>query len=96
MTPEELADKALGEVDAIAREYDHYEYGLPWEDGVKERMVGVVAAAIREAEAAMRERCARICEQTHKELDAEFDSSGGCTDTALIAAERIRSGEEPK
>ena len=55
-----------------------------------------IRAAIREAVAAERERCARICEQTHKELDAEFEGSGGCTDTALIAAERIRSGEEPK
>jgi len=96
MTPEERAGKVVNELDDLAREVNDYDYGLPIYGENMTSLVAVVAAAIREAVAAERERCARICEQTHKELDAEFEGSGGCTDTALIAAERIRSGEEPK
>lgn len=40
--------------------------------------------------AGLREECARICERTHAELDAEYE--GGCADTALVAADRIREG----
>lgn len=49
-----------------------------------------IAAAIRDAVAAAIERCAKICEATHAELDARF-SPEGCTDGALVAADRIRA-----
>jgi hypothetical protein len=64
--------------------------GVDVPHGSLAEVVEKVAAEIRAAVAAERERCARVCEMTHTELDAEFASDNGCTDTALVAAERIR------
>lgn len=54
MTPEEERAKAvLAELDDIARDVDHYEYGLPlYTDDAMRRMLDVVVAAIRDAVAA--------------------------------------------
>lgn len=38
-----------------------------------------------------RERCAKVAEATYEELDKEFSPDGGCTDSALEAAKRIRA-----
>ena len=49
-----------------------------------------IAAAVRAARAHEREACAKLAEETHAELDAQY-SPEGCTDTALTVAERIRA-----
>ena len=49
VTPRAAAEKLLCDIDRIARDYDHYEYGLPLHensDETHERMVAVVLAAL--------------------------------------------------
>jgi uncharacterized protein YaaN involved in tellurite resistance len=38
----EAARNALDEIDRIARDYDHYEFGLPSNDEIREQMMDVV------------------------------------------------------
>jgi hypothetical protein len=40
------------------------------------------------------DQAAAVCEQVHAELDAKF-APEGCTDTALVAAGRVREGRTP-
>lgn len=60
------ATKALLiELDGIARDCDHHEYGLPlFHDLPMAALASAVEAAIRDAVAVERERCARVAETT--------------------------------
>ncbi len=52
-------DRLIAELDSIARDYEHYEYGLPvGNDEVGERMRTAVLAELAAAERAAREECA--------------------------------------
>jgi len=89
MTPEERAGKVVNELDDLAREVDGYDYGLPVYGENMASLVAVVAAAIREAVAEERERCAKIADNppgvySMDDVDA----------TAKVAA-AIRDGRQP-
>lgn len=56
-----------------------------------QQILKTIIEFVVDAEQTERERCAKVCEQTHAELDAEY-SPEGCAGTALVAAQRIREG----
>jgi len=66
------------------------------------KVCDAIAAAIREAEAAMRERCAKVADGKAVEFDAkaaasvERDEWESMALGASLTAEAIRAGEEPK
>jgi hypothetical protein len=91
MKPEERAAAVLGEVDGLARDYDHYEYGLPMAEGEQAKMVAVVATAIREAEAAMKERCAAVADSEAIHPAWLGDPALGLSDSARRIAAAIRA-----
>lgn len=49
LTPEQRAGAVVEQLDRIARDYDHYEYGLPSCDPHRQECVDVVVAAINGA-----------------------------------------------
>lgn len=64
MTTEDIARKIIVELDGIARDVGHREFGLPLlDDGTVERMIDVVKSAIDAAVSAERERCAALMEE---------------------------------
>ena len=72
MTTDERAKAVLVELDGIARDTDHYEYGLPlYTDGPIERMLGVVSQAVREAVAAERERTLALMDEMLRQYQSE-------------------------
>jgi hypothetical protein len=86
MMTEEGAKAVLVELDGIARDVCHYDYGLPlFTDGAMERMLDVVAGQIREAVAEERERAAKVAESRLARLTPRL---------AEVVATAIREGKE--
>lgn len=85
MTPEQRAAAIVQQVDALARDRDRFEIGLPpgHEQGLAE-IRAEVERHIREAVMAERERCMDACRNLSASLCAR------CRDSAIEPAEALR------
>lgn len=98
MTPEERAEAVMERVVMG----DYADYSDDWYDPrLRAKLAGAIAAAIREAVAAERERCAKVADDTAAEYRtdaadyATSDYAGmllGKADGAALVSVRIRKG----
>jgi hypothetical protein len=84
MDVDDVALNVISELNTIARNYDHHEYGLPVSSGELEKMKAVVAAAVREAVAAERERIAVYLDDSAAKFRAMETGRLDPTDTIAV------------